>query len=72
MSLHVWVAGIYATDYISYNMVWVCLYNHSTTNLALHDAESSQDKLSITLHLQSIIVTQMYTKLHENVFTSPS
>ena len=47
------------------------LYNHATTNLALHNAKTSQDKLSITMHLQSIIVTQMYNKLHENVFTSP-
>ena len=45
--------------------------NNTTTNLALHDAETSQDKLSITVSLQSIIITQVYTKLHVNVFTSP-
>ena len=46
MLLHVWVAGIYATVYIFYYIIWVCFYDHATTNLAFHDAETSQDKLS--------------------------
>ena len=44
------------------------LNNQAPTNLALHDAKTSEDKLSITYNLQSIIVTQVYTKQHKNAF----
>ena len=46
------------------------VYNHATTNLAIYSNEISQDKLSEALHRQSIILTQVHDKLHDNLFIS--
>ena len=45
-------------------------YNYATTNFAIYSNETSQDKLSKSQNMQSLITTQVHDKLHEDVFIS--
>ena len=43
----------------------IFLYNNVTTKLAFHSNETSKDKLSIIYNWLSIVVIQVYAKLHK-------